>query len=83
LEYQNVINLCYGWQKSLELQGHVPNTHTWGICKAFIMPPIVKQCNFKQNQGYLLISYALYVALTIFVNMQTCIHEFEASSHVK
>jgi len=47
------------------------------------MLPIVKQCNFNQNQGYLLISYALYVALTIFVNMQTCIHEFEASSHVK
>jgi len=30
----------------MQLQGRVPNAHTWAVCKAIIetMIPIVKQC---------------------------------------
>jgi hypothetical protein len=44
LEYQDAINLCYGRQETQELQGRVPDAHTWAICKLIIetMLPIVK-----------------------------------------
>jgi hypothetical protein len=41
---RDAINLCYVKQKTLELQGHVPNAHMWAICKMFtkIMFHVVK-----------------------------------------
>ncbi len=44
LEYRGAINLCYGKQENQELQGCVPNTHTWAVCKVVVetMHPIVK-----------------------------------------
>jgi hypothetical protein len=36
LEYKDAINLCYGGQETQELQGHVPKTHTWAICKMIV-----------------------------------------------
>ncbi len=44
LEYQDAINLCYGRQETLELQGHVLNARTWAIRKMVCetMLPIIK-----------------------------------------
>jgi hypothetical protein len=36
LEYKDAINLCYGGQEIQELQGRVPNAHTWAICKMVV-----------------------------------------------
>jgi hypothetical protein len=65
LEYHNAINLCYGRQKTQQLQGYVPNAHTWAICEVVVetLLPIVKQYILNQTQGYWLLSNALNVVL--------------------
>jgi hypothetical protein len=54
LEYQNAINLCYERQETQELQGCVPNAHTWAICKVVFetMLLVVKQCILNQIRRY-------------------------------
>jgi hypothetical protein len=55
LEYCDAINICYGKQETQELQGQVPDAHTWAICKVIVetMFLVVEQCIFLyQTQGY-------------------------------
>jgi hypothetical protein len=51
LQYKVAINLFYGVQETQKLQGHVPNAHTWAICKVVVetILLIVKQCIFNQT----------------------------------
>jgi hypothetical protein len=71
-KYRDAINLCYGRQETLELQGRVPDAQMWAVCKALIetMLLVVKQCILNQTHGYWLISNALHVAFSINVSMQ-------------
>jgi hypothetical protein len=49
--YWDAINLCYGRQETLELQGRILDAHTWVICKTITetMIPVVKQCIHNQT----------------------------------
>jgi hypothetical protein len=82
LEYWDAINLCYGRQEILDLQGHVPNAQTWVVCKIVCetMLPIVKQCILNQIQSYWLVSDALNDVFSINICMQYEIQQFETTS---
>jgi hypothetical protein len=51
MEYWDAINLCYGRQQTLELQGRILDARTWAIRKAITetMIFIVKQCIHNQT----------------------------------
>jgi hypothetical protein len=66
LEYNCAITLCYHRQ-SLHLQVQVPSNSMWATAKTItsILNPIVQQCVLNQTKGYLLLSDALHVTLSI------------------
>lgn len=64
----------------MQLQGRVPNAHTWAVCKAIIetMIPIVKQCILIWR--YWLLFDAMNVTFSLSAVMQNEIEQFDISS---
>jgi hypothetical protein len=83
VKYWSAINLCYGRQETLELQGCILDAHTWAVCNAITKTIIlvVKQCIRNQIQGPWLLFNALNVAFSFNVVMQSEIEQCDIDSN--
>jgi hypothetical protein len=62
--------MCYNCQTKA-LVNWIPSKQTWTIVKAICdaLPPIVFACVLKHHRGYLLLSYALAIAIKLYVQL--------------
>lgn len=68
LAYQETIILCYGCHVEA-LDNRIPSTQTQTIAKAIcdVLSHVVTTCVINQHHGYWLLSYALALAINLYV----------------